>query len=807
MNNNNALLRRKKLVIAMSLALAGATLTGCSDDDDTPITGNTINANGGNGGLTSNGGNGGSLYIDEDEGTGLVEFKKEGKASTGFTRPILPTTANLGSNPLLITEDTTIDAAAPLYSAIVEGSAVSIGQVYMGTDSVLRTAAGVAAVYLTDTLINDNRLYRSNSLPNELLQATGDDAIADPAAANLLYVRDTVNGSRVYLSDGDTSVSDTYYTGLSVAEESTLTLNSNYYCSASIGFDDDINNKGTITREVDGCGLMLQSNSYFGSGDVINSGTTDNIDGGYINLYANIGITNSGNINSSGFSNTEDDGGSAGSVDLYASAYILNTGSISTNGGDGFGYGGSGSDLEITGPIYLENTGTLNSAGGSNTNSAETYGNGGDGGEIVMIADSLLNNTKTAILNSTGGNGNNGGDGGELFVRQDGGDIGALLNAGDLFASGGNSTDEVEGGNGGDGGEVVILTEGPQIQSGGEISSTGGDSALSTGGDGGEVTFFIDYTSEDNGDIVVSGNIDVHGGNSHADNGGQGGDGGEVVLITDGNNGNNEQTISLLGYSSLNFNGGDGGYGGYGPGYHTDDIEINTGTFTNELPINARGGNSLSDGTEEEGGYSAGRGGEVDIYAYNSITNDGAINTSAGENGDYAGRGGQIELDTYQGDVTNTASLLANSSAARDYGSTGGDIDLNSEEGSINNSGSISAIGSNSAFNGGSGGTIKFHGMNVSNSSGLSVKGGSASAVTIEGEEVIEAYGGNGGYIGLTTELLANPVNSGSFTYSAGTGETENGIEGCAKVNFVTQGNCSDDGGDGGEFFINPIKR
>lgn len=795
-NNKNALLRRKKLVIAMSLALAGATLTGCStdEDDDTPTSGNIINGNGGLGSISSQGGDGGEFYIEYDEGTAGVELKKEGKASTSFTRPALPTSASLGDNPLLISTDTTIDDAVTRYNAVTDGTGtLSIGQVYMGTDSVLRTSvAGGFAAYATDTLITDSRYYHSNLLSG-LLQAIGDDATADPAPAGMLYVTPD-SYSDIYLSDGDTAIADVSYTGLSIAADSSLTLGDNSGCTARIRFDNDIENKGTITKADNNCGLHLSSSNYFGTGNLINAGTADDEDAGSITISANFGINNSGAINTSGFDVVDNDGGSGGNINLNADAYILNTGSMDSTGGDGFGDGGDGGYISFSSPVYLENAGTLNSNGGNNTDPIEALGNGGDGGGIYLGAEIVLNNSASSELSSNGGDGDTGGYSGDIELEQDN-DLGAILNAGNISTNGGNGNTN----NGGDGGELYLNTEGALIHSSGELSSTGGNSTDSNGGDGGEVHFFVDYAGEDSGEIVISGNIDVSGGNSTSNDGG---DGGEVIIWNDGNNNSDyEQRIALLGYSSLEFNGGDAGEGGHGGGYNDDGIEIRAyddAPIVNELAINAKGGNS----TDED---EAGNGGDIYFYANGDITNSGAINTNSGEDGYDAGSGGEIDMYSDEGTVTNNAALSANSTDAISYGSDGGNIDLHSDSGPVINTSTLSANGSSAENYGGNGGYIEMYGVSLSNSSALRVKGGNATATTVEGnEEEVEAYGGDGGYINLTTQLFTPPTNSGSFTYSAGTGETVNGTEGCAITNFTSQGNCGDFefGGDGGEFFF-----
>jgi len=784
--NINALSRRKKLVIAMGLTLTGSTIVSCTSDDlpdDTPTTVNTINANGGTS-LYDNGGDGGALSI-RSYGDAGIEIKKEGKASTGFNRPALPSTADLGSNPLLITENTNIDDAAPYYTAVIDGTGqLSVGQVYLGTDSVLRTSvAGGLAVYATDTLVTDNQLYRSSYLSNELLQAVGDDAIADPAPAGMLYVN-TNSPSYIYLSDGDTASSDTAYTGLSVATDTTLTLGENSGCNAQVRFQNDIDNQGTITRNADNCNLALNSYNYFGSGNVNNAGSAEGESGGSININADFGINNSGTIDSSGYDNAENDGGSAGSIRLNASLYIINSGTLDASGGDGFGDGGDGDYITISQPTYLENSGMLISNGGSNISEAEASGQGGSAGNISLRADIVLNNTKTATISANGGDGDEGGYSDGISLNQYS-ETGALLNAGNLSANGGNSLSDDDGANGG---EIYFYTDDAQIQSSGELSSTGGNSIDYEGGNGGDISFYIDADDDNTGKIIVSGNIDISGGDSEDD---YGGDGGEISFTNYADEG-----VTLLGYSSLEINGGNGEEGG--DGGDNDGVDLySDGPIVNEVAINAKGGNS----TDED---DSGKGGDVKFYSDTSIANSGAINTDSGE-GYYSDNGGSIYMYTYESDITNNASLSANSSTATSYGDDGGYIELTAESGTVNNSARLSANGSNADYYGGDGGQIQLYGVNLSNTSTISAKGGNATVTeAVEGEEEAEGYGGNGGFISMNTELLVSPTSTGSLSYAGGTGVTENGIEGCAKINFITQGNCSDIelGGEGEEEHI-----
>jgi len=808
MSKNQSILHRKKLVIAVSLALVGGTMGGCSssnNNDDSAGT-STIEANGGLGGSTrfNQGGNGGGLYMYNAGAGGGVELRQSGAASTSITSPETPTTANLGTNPLLVTSDTLIETPV-LYSAIANAAGTLItGDLYVGVDSILRSSvAGGAADYTNDTIVADGSFYRSSVLPDELYQALGGDATPDLAPAGMGYFRD--GNSNVYISDADDSVDDTIATGLSVAAGSTLSLASNEDCDTELRVNNDIDNSGVIQKELsEDCALDLRANSYFASGDVSNAGSADNEDGGSVYINGNSGITNSGNINVSGFDAVDADsnGGSAGSISMSSNGFIINSGQLLAAGGDGLGTGsgGSGGSVDVEDAQYTENSGAIDVSGGNNTAVGESASNGSSAGNVYMHANTVLNNTADATINGSGGNGTSGGGGAYIQLEQSNQD-GALLNAGAINANGGTGSDN----DGGDGGEIYINTNnGGQIQSSGELSSTGGSSDDDDAGNGGEVTFYTDYDDIGPGDIVVSGNINLDGGSSPFD----GSNGGFLSMSNDVSGNTSGQRIALLGYSAFNGNGGDGYNGGDGSGASNDGIYIETddngnsseGSIVNELALNARGGNSTATGTDSGNG---GEGGDVDMRSTGNtdtknidvtVTNTASIDVSGGtgyngggDGGEFGpggrgGEGGSIYLYGTHG-ADNAASLTANAGDGGEFGNNGGYVEVSTETGTAINKGALSANGSQGDYVGGQGGDVYMYGNDITNTAALSVNGGN-------GTDAVDAFGGDGGEISMFTTLFTNPANSGSFSYSFGTGVTENGVEGNATVNFSCEGNC-----------------
>ena len=98
--------------------------------------------------------------------------------------------------------------------------------------------------------------------------------------------------------------------------------------------------------------------------------------------------------------------------------------------------------------------------------------------------------------------------------------------------------------------------------------------------------------------------------------------------------------------------------------------------------------------------------------------------------------------------------------------------------------GFITANASDAEERGGDGGSIDMYGIDITNTAALSVNAGN-------GTDAVTSYGGNGGAINLQTDLFAAPSNSGSFSYSFGTGVTENGIEGSATSSLLCEGSCN----------------
>jgi hypothetical protein len=783
--------RRKQLVIAVGMAMLGGAMTGCSSSSDSPAPGTfTYVANGGNGGSISNarGGEGGDISLYNDGGTGGVEIRKTGKANTNFSSPIKPAAANLGSNPLTISSSTTI-RTVDYNNPIADGGGTTALQLYVGTDDVIRTAVGVTAVYASDPVM----------------------------AAGTPYLRTNISPYRIYLSAGTVAASDTVVTGLSIAAGATLTLAPNNPCNTEIDLVNDIDNSGTITRAlVDGCSLYIYANTYIASGSVVNTGDEDSENGGGVYIYTATGIANKGSITTSGFDenndvNGDEQGGDGGEISLGAQGYVVNSGMLDSSGGDGKLGGGSGHIVRMRG-AYVENNAEINAEGGNNIADPIVSGDGGDGGLVLMTSDYGTNNT--ASINNSGGTGYGGGDGAEIQMRTY--SWGQVKNAAAITSNGGHALVD---GQGGDAGYLRMQADGEDLLNSGDLSFVGGDNtgtnATGYAGDGGYVDL-EGYGGEGDkpaGNIVISGNINLSGGNAVATGSGYGGEGGNLEADVYPTDAGTTQKVSMLGYVSITSNGGTGADGAEYPGdadgghislyadhrLNNTTLKYTAGSAFNEVPISAYGGNSTS--TELVGSQDGGDGGEVAVQASTdevvrnlgvTAKNTADVDVHGGNaTGDetvssYSGSGGQVFVRAYSS-ADNSGNVNADGGNGGEYGGNGGYLAVNAVSGAAKNSGDFSAMGGDGVMYGRQGGSASMYGTSASNSGDINVNGGNATAM----ETLDFTEGGDGGEISIMgLGLNGAASNSGSVTYTFGIGDT-NGEEGCLQVGLTFTGNCN----------------
>ena len=811
MEKHQSIFKKKELVLAVSIAMFSGVMTGCSSDSsDSAPAGSTISAVGGKSNAAS-GGDGAEYISIYGSGTD-VEVSRSGRVNTDFTSPVSDIEADFGDNPLEVTSNTTIDAYAEYTpTADTTGSFIA-GDLYVDTHNVLRTStdggvANFAGQY--DPRVDDGSLYRSSGVAGELLQAIGDNNDPDAAPAGTPYQRDC-SGNSIYIADEDLGTPDSSVSGISVASSRTLTLG--LYCgsNSSVWVSNDIENNGTITKTDSGnSNLDLYANHYQGRGDINNAGNADRVSGGEVYISTSQGIINDGNIDASGYDDNAGTNPGAGAYVQLSGAYVQNNGNIDASGGDAMGNAGSGGEVLIDSGNYVENNGNIDISGGNDDSDSATYGYGGSGGQVYMYSGYVTNNT--GDIDASGGDGDGSGSGGYVNIYNY--NTGEAKNAGNIDLSGGDADE----GYAASGGSFEMYSSDGDALNSGNINAAGGRATGTAyqAGQGGDIEIYAWDGSEfgANGNVLVSGNLDVSGGDATSD-AGYGGSAGIIDIYSGDTAVHTDQRVALLGYKAINANGGNGMYGGDGaevwiesgfaPDFGGDGgefvVTMVAGSSSNEVAINAYGGDTTSTGTDFGSG---GRGGWVGISAGadggevppspeqldDHATNSAAIDVSGG-NGNGTGSGGRggIVYTAGTDSATNSGRINASGGDGGEAGGDGGEASMMTYVGPVTNSGATDASGGDGAEFGGDAGYIgmsTFIGSSVDNSASLSVDGGDADNPYDAGV----SEGGSGGYIELMADNPVIVTNSGNISYSFGTGETD-GNEGCAIIGINEMGNC-----------------
>lgn len=557
------------------------------------------------------------------------------------------------------------------------------------------------------------------------------------------------NVPNLYLDGGDgivSSIDDKVVTGLQINAGKTIKFPNNFPAWDSklgyVWFDNAVVVDGTVTVKTEGdslyfeCGSVMQINA---SGKVTTATTTAGINSGYLYVYGSVGI-NQGII-----STDATVGASAGYAEFYGDVFAFNTGTISANGGnDAAGSGYNAADVSLDSYYAgLFNSGTLSANGGNGGN-----GVGGSAGSIYIAgADGgyMGGTTISGTLVAKGGNGtagNSGGKGGYIEVyNRAGRDL--KINA-SFFSPGGAGTGA--GANGGDGGGLYISQEGAEYD-------------YEYGG----------YAPA--GDIYITGNIDLSGGNGAA----VGGNAGYFNIYNNNYTSDHIKdvaTLNLVGFNGINVSGGDstasnGGSAGYVEIYASSshqslDVDLGGGAVYVDLPVTAKGGNGAM-----TGGFFGGTGGWVEYESgyYDSpgtytLKNHAPIDVSGGT-GDFGGDAGGAYfygLDLME----NTGNITANGGNGTTQGGVGADgsVEMYSTL-NLLNSGAILASGG-SGETGGQGGYYisMYAGGQVTNSGQIKANGGNG---TIDG--------GSGGEVDLFSQTRPT-ANSGQLNVAKGTGGT-----------------------------------
>ena len=702
---------RKKFIVAGILMLP-LMITGCSDDtsdssedpdvDSEPEPNGiySLNVTGGLGGADGgSGGDGSNISFYKAAGTGNVEILANGITDASFA--IITPDTNLGSNPLNIAMDVTIDVFANDVEAPAEGTPYLIEE-----DGMLRVSDGNAIL--------------------------GDEYPV---------------------------------TGISVASGVTLSFGLNFAEYARLNLDGDMSNAGIITtNDIDDHnrgGLRIYPASYVGQegGSINTAGTQDGQNGGAVLISANYSIYNHGVINTRGADSADDHAAAGGYVEFYADYLVQNTGDIDSSGGNASnGDAGHGGNVELAtdfGNMYnsgnlmnrggngqlggdsgrvnlyaagdLLNSGDIDAQGGAS--SADDGGNGNNieiyayGSKLVNSGDILAMGGDTTDMDSSGG------DGGELYVYAEYGPINRDASAGGLFVSAnidlsGGDAVATGYGDGGAGGSIDAQVYGSNFPSEvrlaflgyTDIDTSGGDANF--GGTAGNVLVFNDSVKANAGVYVPSGNVTneanivARGGNvveTAMTTPAEGGSGGDFNLETE-----------------------------YDYGYISPDLEITT----NKGNVDLSGGNSLESEMNESS-----RSGSVLFWGYNGVSNTGNIIANGGDDlgtdGDVTGYGGyanDVEMYTELGLISNSGNITNNGGAGEYRGARSDGVDLYGV--TVSNSGEISSNGGNADATlegsmGGSGGWVEFFSpagvAGVTNSGTVSHSAGTGEVMSDDG--------------------------------------------------------------------------
>jgi hypothetical protein len=582
-------------------------------------------------------------------------------------------------------------------------------------------------------------------------------AVAGPAAG-VLY---TCNGT-LYVSDGGNTGTQPAVTGLVINEGVTVTF-LGAGVGLSISMTDDFVNNGTLTRTGTNRSIMLFTRAYLG-------GPASKID-----LRGGTGAV-------------------GGSLDLRANELIVNEGAIDTSGGDGTASAGSAGQLVLTtnsGPLY--NSGNLTARGGNA--SAATLG-GSSAGIGLYALGGRLGNRGTLLTTGGSGTATTAISGNvEMYARP-----GDLVNSGRIDTSGGTPTGCTTGCTAGTGGTIYWRSFGGGVFNSGDLFSSGGSvdpaaGGTSCGGTGNNITIEVNVSdlsavsTLNQGQIRMSGNIKMSGGNGNACAGRSSGNlsvFGAPLFPTG-------QEVLFLGYAKLSARGGSSAGAGGGQGGRifltraetSPDTTIPLGPIVNDVDLDVAGGSSPVGVASFAGG-----GGLIQMkhdstsplhgLGSNRIITSGkldAIGGSGGNGGSGAGYGATILYapDGIDNNGPIDASGGSGAEVAARGGGKGGYVLLTSEIGTVRNTSTIKSDGGQ-AFNGGFGGRLCIEGAHVSNTGSMSANGGSGIGGNAGGgDEIVIMSFGQASAVGTVSAT----IGAGAGTPSPGRIEVDNQTDRC----------------------------
>jgi hypothetical protein len=517
-------------------------------------------------------------------------------------------------------------------------------------------------------------------------------------------------------------------------------------------------------------GIILEVAQYIANSEIDTAGTATTPDGGDVHIFAQYSIYNGGSINSSG-ADVAGAGaaGTGGTIDLVAQQTLENTGKLDAHGGrSDSDRGGSGGDIylrAVNGSIYnsrnLVNHGGEGTAGGHggaiqlmssygngirNSGRLQNYGGlglsdaGGSAGQILM-------NTQGGAIYSSG------------FIDAYGGDTRQTASnggSGDVIMFNTSFTTTTLA-------APLAIAAGPSIpldqldiRLSGDINTSGGDSPAGgsgSGGSGGMIQIMQigpirgDTRTEPVVELLGYKAIDARGGD-----GNQGGTGGPVdwrmftgVSLTGtplpGGDIVNEAAITTRGGDVDPASTGPGEGGGGGPVFFQGITEFTFPFDDDEESLVNRGDIDASSGDSLNSINSSAMAAIVSLYNRGPVTNRGGIDCSGGDD-------------------------LATDKGADGYGHGAGPIQLLSMS-QVVNSGVLNSNGGNGEYLGGNGQGVRLAGTLVDNSAAINATGGNANA------DVPGSAGGNGGGVELISpdDYMA-VFNSAAVDVSAGEGES-----------------------------------
>lgn len=620
--------------------------------------------------------------------------------------------------------------------------------------------------------------YGTNPLTINANMTIAQETLTEPSTGTVYLGSD----NSIYISDGDgilgpVDADELPVTGVLINAGSTVTFGVLTVANLNIDVVNDFVNYGTITSAnqsiADRGDLSFNVGSFQNFGTIALNATDEAQNGGTLTIY--------------------------GRIPGIAGGSILNHGVINTYGGDATdANAGGGGSVTLYGDHFVENTASINSYGGS---SSGTSGIGGTGGNVYLETD-LGDTRNSATLNTYGGDGITGGGGGgyvSMYIDY----TGDCVNSGVLNTYGGSTATGI----GGSGGDVEYDTWQGGIRHDAAINARGGSATDVTGSGGnGGYTYFGSWSGSSNEptpgyyspikDTEISGNIDLRGGNAVATGSGNGGNGGYFYVYVDGSYLPLAQEMRLLGYQTLNTQGGHGNYGGnagyvYGWQEYANDYDqyFSSGGYRFDgVDIDTRGGNVVANATTTPA--AGGDGGSVEfdmnLYTYSTASTvpfappkfylNGSINTSGGNNLNQTvstGNAGFVYIYAKAGVTVNgdiTARGGDDLGTVSGYGGAGNSVSLMADYADVTIDGHIDMSGGNGALFGGSAGWTSDP---VAATSQGNVKVGNIIADGGDADPALSgSVGGNAQDFWLFAPQGPSAVSFGTLSAKGGVGET-----------------------------------